>query len=110
VTPSLARHFHYAAERGAAVQSVVPDSPAADAGLRGGRDETEYEGVPFQPGGDLIVAIDGQRVQTAEDVVRMIAERLLPGQTTRLTILRGSKRMVVPVKLAERPTKPPASR
>ena len=110
VTPSLARHFGFAARRGAAIQSVVPASPAERAGLQGGRAETQFEGVPFQPGGDLIVAIDGQHVETAEDVVRMIAERLLPGQTTRLTILRGSSRLVVPVKLGERPASPPSSR
>jgi S1-C subfamily serine protease len=108
VTPSLARHFRFDAPRGAAIQSVVAGSPAAKAGLRGGGKEAQFEGVAFQPGGDLIVAIDGRRVGSAEDVVREIAERLLPGQTTTLTVLRNGERKNVRVVLAERPARPPS--
>jgi hypothetical protein len=46
-------------------------------------------------------------VTSAEDVVRAVTERLLPGQTTRLTILRGEERVVVAVVLGERPANPP---
>jgi S1-C subfamily serine protease len=108
VTPSLARHFDLDATRGAAVQGVVSGSPADKAGLRGGGRETEFEGVTFQPGGDLIVAIDGRPVETAEDVVRAIAERLLPGQTTMLTVLRDGERRHIRLVLAERPPRPPS--
>jgi S1-C subfamily serine protease len=110
VTPKLAEHFGFAAERGAAVQTVVTDSPADKAGLRGGTREQEFTAIPFQPGGDLIVAIDGRPVESAEDVVRDVTERLLPGQTTRLTILRGDERLVVEVVLGERPANPPGDR
>jgi S1-C subfamily serine protease len=108
VTPSVARHFGFDAMRGAAIQSVVPGSPAEKAGLRGGGKEVEFEGVPVQPGGDLIVAIDGRPVANAEDVVRAIAERLLPGQAATLTVLRDGERRDVRVVLAERPARPPS--
>jgi S1-C subfamily serine protease len=39
-----------------------------------------------------------------------VTERLLPGQTARLTILRGGERMVVDVVLGERPANPPGDR
>jgi 2-alkenal reductase len=107
VTPKLADHFGLAARHGAAIQTVIDGSPAAEAGLRGGGDEEQYTGIRFQPGGDLIVAIDGMSVTSAEDVVRAVTERLLPGQTTRLTIFRGDRRMVVEVVLGERPPNPP---
>jgi len=109
VTPKLADHFDFAADRGAAVQTVVDSGPAAKAGLHGGGREQDFRGILFRPGGDLIVAIDGQRVATAEDVVRVITEQLFPGQTTRLTVLRGSERLVIPVVLGERPLNPPGS-
>ena len=109
VTPKLADHFDFAADRGAAVQTVVDGGPAAKAGLHGGGREQDFRGILFRPGGDLIVAIDGQRVATAEDVVRVITEQLFPGQTTRLTVLRGSERLVIPVVLGERPLNPPGS-
>jgi len=57
----------------------------------------------------LIVAIDGAPVETAEDVVRAITEGLLPGQTTRLSLLRDGEQVEVTVKLAERPATPPGS-
>jgi S1-C subfamily serine protease len=86
---------------------VVEDSPADRAGLRGGGAERDFAGITFRPGGDLIVAIDGETVQTAEDVVRVITERLLPGETTRVTILRGPERHVIRIVLGERPIEPP---
>jgi 2-alkenal reductase len=109
VTPKLAAHFDFAAERGAAIQTVVEGGPAAKAGLRGGGREEDFRGILFRPGGDLIVAIDGHRVGSAEDVVRVITEQLFPGQKTSLTVLRGTERLVVTVELGERPANPPGS-
>jgi 2-alkenal reductase len=109
LTPRLAEHFGYPVDEGAAVQTVVAGSPASDAGLEGGGDEKDFTGIPFRPGGDVIVAIDGVQVQTAEDVVRAVTEGLHPGETTRLSLLRGSKRIEVTVELGERPATPPGS-
>jgi 2-alkenal reductase len=109
VTPKLARHFHFEAEHGAAVQTVIDGGPAAKAGLRGGGREEDFRGIPFRGGGDLIVAIDGNRVTSAEDVVRAVTEQLFPGQTTRLTVLRGGERLVISVVLGDRPANPPDS-
>jgi 2-alkenal reductase len=106
VTPGLARRFDFGAERGATVSSVTDDSPAERAGLRPGRGEVEFGGITICPGGDLIVAIDDEPVETAEDVVRAVTERL-PGETARFTVLRGDERLVVTVRLGERPATPP---
>jgi len=103
VTPILAQHYDYAADHGAAIQTVIDGGPAAEAGLRGGAREEDFRGIRFRGGGDLIVAIDGTRVASAEDVVRAVTERLFPGQTTRLTVLRGSERLVISVVLGNRP-------
>jgi 2-alkenal reductase len=110
VTPKLASHFGLAASRGAAIQTVIDGSPASNAGLQAGGAEEEFTGIPFRPGGDLIIAINGTPVASAEDVVRVVAERLLPGQTARLTILRGDQKMAVQVVLGERPKDPPGDR
>ncbi len=107
LTAKLAEHFGYPHEQGAAVQTVVDGSPAAKAGIHAGGAEKEFTGIRFRPGGDLIVAIEGSPVHSAEDVVRAIAERLFPGQTAHLTVLRGSKRIAIPVVLGERPQIPP---
>jgi S1-C subfamily serine protease len=54
-------------------------------------------------GGDAIVAIDGIAVTGSEDVVRLVATRLFPGEIARFTVVRGHARRVVNVKLGERP-------
>jgi S1-C subfamily serine protease len=107
VTPRVATRFGFAAPRGAAIQEVVQDSPAEEAGLRGGGARQTFDGVTIRPDGDLIIAINGVAVQNAEDVVRVIAEQLLPGQTAAFTVLRGSERRRIQVVLAERPRTPP---
>jgi S1-C subfamily serine protease len=101
LTAGIARRFGYAATHGALIVGVDP-GPARAAGLRPGTRDVVFEGVDLTVGGDAIVAIDGEPVANAEDVVRIVTERLLPGQTARFTVVRGRQRLVVPVKLAER--------
>jgi S1-C subfamily serine protease len=110
LTPGIARRFRYPARYGAVITSVRPDSPAARAGLRGGSDEREYNGSAFTFGGDVIVAIGDRPVRSAADVVRAVTERLRPGQTVNVTIVRGGMRLTVPVTLADRPTDPDSGR
>jgi S1-C subfamily serine protease len=106
ITPGTAKKLGYATS-GAAVEEVVPDSPAAEVGLRGGEDRRQVEGLPFLTGGDLIVAIDGRPVKSAEDVVRAITQRLVPGQRVDVTYVRDGNEKTVTVVLGERPQTPP---
>lgn len=109
LTPRLAERFGFAADRGAAVQEVVPGSPAATAGLEGGDGPRLFEGVEFMPGGDLIVAVAGRAIDSSEDVVRAVTQLGLPGQLMQLTILRGRERRTIEVVLGDRPATPPVT-
>ena len=103
VTPSIARRFGYAAERGALLSRVEGGTPAAAAGLRGSTRTESFNGVNVSVGGDVIVAIDGRRVGSAEDLIRIVSDHLRPGQTAAFTILRkGTKRLSISVTLGER--------
>jgi S1-C subfamily serine protease len=102
LTPSIAKEFGYAASRGALIDSVTPGSPAARAGLRAGTREVVYEGLDVWVGGDAIVALGGAPVRSAADVVRVVSERLLPGETVRVTVVDGRARRVVSVVLGTR--------
>jgi S1-C subfamily serine protease len=102
LTPSIARHLGLATSRGALISEVVPGSGAAAAGLKAGTHTEPFEGLGVPVGGDAIVAIDGVPVRGAEDVVRIVASRLLPGQTARFTVVRGHERRTVPVRLGAR--------
>jgi S1-C subfamily serine protease len=106
LTPSLARRFHYGVSHGAVITQVHGGTPGAAAGLRGGTKETTVLGTRFSRGGDIIVAIAGRPVTSAEDVVRTVSERLSPGQSVAFTIVRDGRRRTVRVTLGERPTNP----
>jgi S1-C subfamily serine protease len=106
LTPALAKHFGYSVQHGAVVATVQPDSPAADAGLKGGDHDESYLGVDFKAGGDVIVALAGHPVTSSEDVVRIVTDALAPGQRVPLTVIRDGKRVEIPVRLTERPTSP----
>jgi len=108
VTPSIAKRFDLGAERGALIAEVKGGTPAANAGLEGGSREERLNGLDVTLGGDLIVGIAGEPVESAEDVSRIVTERLLPGQVVPFEVLRGgTKRETVKVKLAERPARAP---
>jgi 2-alkenal reductase len=108
VTPAIAKRFDLGAERGALIQSVVEDAPADRAGLRGGTDEKVFNGIALNLGGDLIVSFGGTRVERAADIARIVTERLRPGQTVPVIVVRNGtgKRETVRVRLIERPLDP----
>ena len=60
VTPEIADVLNLSADDGALVQDVVPDGPAADAGIEGGSAEVTIGGQPLTAGGDVITEVDGE--------------------------------------------------
>jgi 2-alkenal reductase len=82
---------------------VTPGGPAAAAGLRGGRSERQFEGQTVHVGGDVIVAVNGAAVDSADALVRIVTNRLRPGQTALFSIVRAGRRRTLSVKLALRP-------
>jgi 2-alkenal reductase len=103
LTPTLSRHLDLKVERGAMIGRVEDGTPADDAGLHGGDREELFNGQRIRRGGDVIVAIDGVAVRRADDVVRIVAERLAPGQVSRFTVVRDGERRVFRVRLGTRP-------
>jgi S1-C subfamily serine protease len=87
---------------GALIKIVEPGSPAARAGLRGGTEDRDAGGETVRIGGDIIKAIDGEKVKAADDVARIISGHR-PGDRVTLQILRDGTRRTVTVKLGRRP-------
>lgn len=106
VTASVAVELGYELDGGAAIQTVVPESPADEAGLRAGNDVVRVEGLEFVRGGDVVVAINGRDVRSTEDLVRIVAGELYPGEEAEFTVVRDGERLIVPVVLRDRPTDP----
>jgi 2-alkenal reductase len=86
---------------GAYVTSVTPGGPADQAGIRGGSQSTNREGL--LAGGDVITAIDGQPIATFDALLGYLTTNKSPGDTVVLTILRDGQTMDVTVTLGARP-------
>ena len=85
---------------GAYVTSVTPNGPADKAGIRAGEETTS---VGVNAGGDLIIAIDRQSIQSFDDLLRYLINNKAPGDTVVMTVLRGNEQLDVPVTLGKRP-------
>jgi S1-C subfamily serine protease len=104
--PQLADRLGIDSSTGALVSSVVPGSPAAEAGLKGGDQKIRFQGQEVDAGGDVILAVDGQRIVNESDLARLISQQR-PGETITLQVLRDGDTEDVDVQLGERPTRTP---
>jgi S1-C subfamily serine protease len=106
--PQLARKLGLDVERGGLVAEVVAGGPADEAGLEGGEDKLRFQGIPYQTGGDTIVAVDGREVVLPDDLSRYIASSR-PGETVTLDVIRADgDREEVEVTLGKRPVAEPS--
>jgi serine protease Do len=87
VTPALQQSLGLGVSRGALVQDVTSGSPADRAGIKA------Y---------DVILGVEGGDISTNDELIRDISARQ-PGTVARLDVMRDSRRLSLPVKLAERP-------
>lgn len=106
LTPAVARRIGVAAARGALV-TRVDAGPGREAGLRAGSRLLDVNGEQVQAGGDVVVAIAGRPVRSADDLVRLVGGEFLPGQLVTFSIVRGARRLELAVRLSERPPDPP---
>jgi S1-C subfamily serine protease len=102
LTPALAQRLKLTVRHGALVDRVASGGPAAKAGLRGSVREAQFQGETVALGGDVVVAVDGLEVAGADDLVRIVTNRLRPGQTAVFTVLRAGRRRTVAIRLEAR--------
>jgi S1-C subfamily serine protease len=85
---------------GLLIQEVDPNSAAAHAGLRGGRNEVQIGNAQLLIGGDLIMSIDGKPVDRDDAISRALSKKRT-GDTLELTVFRNGKTMNVRVRLGD---------
>jgi len=100
IGPELAQGIGLAADYGLLIVQVVQGSAADRAGLRGGSERAYLGNMPIMLGGDLIVAIDGQDVQDQQELSQIMNNHRA-GDTVKVTIYRGKKKIDVNVVLGE---------
>ena len=89
----------FQSEQGLMIATLVPDSPAEQAGLRGFKVVRETRRRGFytyearrvdRSQADIIIAVDGEKVTTADNFLTLI-ERHRPGERTVLTLFRDGQ-------------------
>ncbi|NJD59994.1 MAG: hypothetical protein C3F13_06335 [Anaerolineales bacterium] len=102
VNPSLVKAMNLPIEQGAYVTTVTEGAPAGIAGLEGTSGTTTQDGREVAVGGDVITAINGQPVNTFDDLLVYLSLQTSPGQDVTLTILRDGQYQDVSVTLGTR--------
>lgn len=85
---------------GVYVLSVTDGAPADRAGIRAGTRSTQIEGL--YAGGDMILALDGERVENFNELLTYLFMYKQPGDKMTLTILRNGVEKDVEVTLGSR--------
>ena len=100
VDPEIASELGLAADYGLLIVQAVPGGSADRAGLRGGSERAYLGNIPIMIGGDLIVAIDGEKIESQQTLAQ-IMNKHRAGDTVKVTIYRGKKQLEVSVALGE---------
>jgi S1-C subfamily serine protease len=100
IDPEVANELGLAADYGLLIVQAVPGGSADRVGLRGGTERAYLGNTPIMIGGDLIVAIDGEKVDS-QQILAQVMNKHRAGDTVKVTIFRGKKQLEVPVVLGE---------
>src|SRR5882762_995616 len=100
IDPEVAQEMSLPTDYGLLIVQVTPGGSAEQAGLHGGTERAYLGNIPIMLGGDLIVAIDGEKVQDQQDLAQTMNNHRA-GDTVKVTIYRGKRKMEVNVALAE---------
>ncbi|RXK51084.1 S1C family serine protease [Halorientalis pallida] len=102
VTPSIAEAEGLSDADGVYIDDVRPEGPASGV-LQGSTGDTTIDGVRVPTGGDVIVSMGGQPVQSQEVLSTYLALVTSPGDTIPVEVIRDGRRTTVQLTLGERP-------
>jgi S1-C subfamily serine protease len=100
IDSEIAGELGLAADYGLLIVQAVPGGSADRAGLRGGSERAYLGNTPISIGGDLMVAVDGERIESQQDLARVMNKHRA-GDTVRIAAFRGKKKLEVAVVLDE---------
>jgi S1-C subfamily serine protease len=105
IDSDLTEQVRLPAESGVLVSRVVAGSPADEAGLEGGSRNVVVDGESYTLGGDIITAVDGEPVESAEEV-RSVVNDKEPGDELEVEVRREDSTETLTLTLGRRPATP----
>jgi S1-C subfamily serine protease len=100
ISAELADEMGLPSDYGLLIVQVISGGSADQAGLRGGTERAYLGNIPIMLGGDLIVAIDGEKVEEEQDLAQIMNNHRA-GDSVKVTIFRNKKKMEITVPLGE---------
>src|SRR6202043_3249086 len=100
ISAELAQEIGLPADYGLLIIQVTPGGSADRAGLRAGTERAYLGNKLIMLGGDLIVALDGQKVEDEMDLSQLMNNHRA-GDTVKITVYRNKKKLEVSVSFAE---------
>nr|EGQ39972.1 MAG: trypsin-like serine protease [Candidatus Nanosalinarum sp. J07AB56] len=102
LNPEISRRMNLDTTAGFLVVSVVDGGPS-DGALRAGSNRESINGQGISLGGDVIVAIDGERMRGISDILTYLDSETEVGETITVTVIRDGERQDIEVSLQQRP-------
>jgi len=105
LSPAVAEEAGVDATEGVYVTLVSDGGPADQAGLQAAFQSANAASASdaIQPGGDVILAVDGANVASIDELAGYLDENKQPGDTVELRLLRDGEEVSVQAQLAEWP-------
>jgi len=104
IDPDLAKVLGLDDAKGVMIVTVVTDSPADKADLRGSSQSKTVDEIEYIIGGDIIVSIDGNEVRKIDDILIHLQREKSVGEEIELSIIRDGTETTLNVTLGERPS------
>ncbi|HEY2776922.1 MAG TPA: trypsin-like peptidase domain-containing protein [Gaiellaceae bacterium] len=101
VTPQLKKLFNLPTASGLLVREVTKGSGAAKAGIKGGSTSVVVEGESYMIGGDIITAVDGKPMTSADELFAVVQQKH-PGDTLKIELYHDNSKRTVTAKLGTR--------
>jgi len=102
VNGTIAEANNLNTHQGAYIAEVIPGSPADKAGLVGGSEAQDVNGIQVPVGGDVIIQADDQPITSFDQLLSYVAFKQ-PGDQVTFTVIRDGQQIQVPVTLEPRP-------
>ncbi len=99
ILPEGIRELLELPDEGVVIIEVTPGSPADRAGLQGSQSTVTIGSTNFPAGGDVITAVDGEKLINTEQLNALITYERMEGDQFELTLLRDGQEMKVTVTL-----------